>query len=59
MSKDRPNKPGPDAPKDARGADPGARMDEAGPNPEKKKKVFRFARLDGRDTLKYEDTADK
>jgi hypothetical protein len=25
----------------------------------KKKPVFRFARLDGRDTLKYEDTADK
>jgi hypothetical protein len=26
---------------------------------EKRKPVFRFARLDGRDTLKYEDTADK
>lgn len=24
-----------------------------------KKPVFRFAKLDGRDTLKYEDTADK
>ena len=26
---------------------------------DKKKPVFRFAKLDGRDTLKYEDTADK
>lgn len=26
---------------------------------DKKKPVFRLARLDGRDTLKYEDTADK
>lgn len=26
---------------------------------EKKKPAFRFTRLDGRDTLKYEDTADK
>ncbi|MEZ5065395.1 MAG: hypothetical protein R3B81_11730 [bacterium] len=29
------------------------------PNADPKKPVFRFARLDGRDTLKYEDTADK
>jgi hypothetical protein len=26
---------------------------------EERKPAFRFARLDGRDTLKYEDTADK
>ncbi len=27
--------------------------------PPRRSPVFRFARLDGRDTLKYEDTADK
>jgi hypothetical protein len=31
----------------------------SGGAPGEKKPVFRFARLDGRDTLKYEDTADK
>jgi hypothetical protein len=29
------------------------------PTPPKRSPVFRMARLDGRDTLKYEDTADK
>jgi hypothetical protein len=59
MSTDRP-KGAAEAPNDgAPGAKPEARTDEAGPQPERRKPVFRFARLDGRDTLKYEDTADK
>jgi hypothetical protein len=60
MSTDRPSNPAPDGPEDgAPRVKPGAKTDEAGPRPEKRRPVFRFARLDGRDTLKYEDTADK
>ena len=56
---DRPRVRGTKDPEPQEALDAGAKK-KAEPGEDKKRKpVFRFARLDGRDTLKYEDTADK
>ena len=61
MSPDGPKKSGeaPEPrPEESLDAVPKKKADEDG-EPAKKSPLFRMARLDGRDTLKYEDTADK
>lgn len=61
MSADRPKTPG-DAqePRPEESVDPGPKKSAKTDERETKKSPrFRMARLDGRDTLKYEDTADK
>jgi len=58
-SPDRPRVRGTKEPKPGETLEQGKKSDRPARGDADKKPVFRFARLDGRDTLKYEDTADK